>query len=308
MEEKPKDVLPHHRLGIKVMSYILYLRESLRLPVNKIKEHLEVFGFKLSEATIENVTTEAAEGLEPTYQEYLTGLKEATSVNIDETGSRIKGKNHWLWAIAKPETTIFHHDKRRSHEVVEELLGNGHNGRVICSDFYSAYNPPEAGKQKCWSHLLRDSRELSGEEGKKLHKALKDLWQRATKWVTKHQDRAPPVLRGWLADRLERKVRLLARRDWSEPEALRIAKRLKKHLKELFTFVRIPEVEETNNRAERALRPYVVKRKISGGHRSWAGARKHAVLMSVLATCNQRGEDFRQTVENTLLEYATSEN
>ncbi len=191
---------------------------------------------------------------------------------------------------------------------MEELLGNGHNGRVICSNFYSAYNPLETGKQKCWSHLLRDSRELSGEEGEKLHKALKDLWQRATEWVTKHQDRAPLVLREWLVDRLERKVRTLTSWDWSGAGVVRIVKRLRKHLKELFTFVRIPEVEGTNNRAEQALRPYVVKRKISGGHRSWAGARKHAVLVSVLASCNQRGEDFRQRVENTLLEYATSEN
>jgi transposase-like protein len=307
VEEKPKDVLPHHRLGIKAMSYILYLREKLRLPVNLIKERLEDIGFSLSEATIENITTEAAKKLEPTYQEYLEGLKEATSVNIDETGSRVSGNNYWLWTITKPGTTIFHHDKRRSHQVVEELLGKKYEG-VICSDFYSAYNPLKAIKQKGWAHLLRDSRELSGEEGEKLHKALKELWKRATEWVTKYQDRAPPVLREWLADRLEREVRILTRRDWSKPEVGRIVKRLKKHLKELFTFVRIPEVEGTNNRAERALRPYVVKRKISGGHRSWAGARKHAVLMSVLATCNQRGEDFRQIVESALLKQATSEN
>lgn len=307
VEGKPKDVLPNHRLGTKVMSYILYLREKLRLPVNMIKERLEDMGFSLSEATIENITTEAAKKLESTYQEYLGGLKEATSVNIDETGSRINGKNYWLWTITKPGTTIFHHDQRRSHEVVEELLDTKYEG-AVCSDFYSAYNPLKVIKQKCWSHLLRDSRELSTKQGKKLHKALKDLWQRATKWVTKYQDRAPPVLREWLADRLEREIRALTRRDWSGDEVVRIVKRLKKHLKELFTFVRIPEVEGTNNRAERALRPYVVKRKISGGHRSWAGARKHAVLMSVLATCNQRGKDFRQTVESALLKQATSEN
>jgi len=76
--------------------------------------------------------------------------------------------------------------------------------------------------------------------------------------------------------------------------------RLIKHAGELFTFVICPGVEATNNAAERVLRPYVVKRKISGGHRSWAGARRHEILMSVLATCRLRGLDFLTTVTTAL--------
>ena len=85
-----------------------------------------------------------------------------------------------------------------------------------------------------------------------------------------------------------------------DPGCRRIAKRLKKHVGELFTFVVCPGVEATNNAAERALRPYVVKRKISGGHRTWAGARRHQILMSVLETCRLRGEDFLATMATAL--------
>jgi len=49
-----------------------------------------------------------------------------------------------------------------------------------------------------------------------------------------------------------------------DPECQPLGKRLIKHAEELFTFVACPGVEATNNVAERALRPYVVKRKISG--------------------------------------------
>ena len=45
----------------------------------------------------------------------------------------------------------------------------------------------------------------------------------------------------------------------------------------------------TNNAAERALRPAVVARKISGGSRSEKGARATAVLLSVLRTAMQQG-------------------
>jgi len=36
------------------------------------------------------------------------------------------------------------------------------------------------------------------------------------------------------------------------------------------------------------------------------GAGKHAILMSVLATCGLRGEDFRKTIEGVLREAVAS--
>ena len=125
--------------------------------------------------------------------------------------------------------------------------------------------------------------------------------------MAEERDRAPPEeweerARGW-----EEEVVELAQREWTDPNCRRIAKRLSKHRGELFTFVVCPGVEGTNNAAERVLRPYVVRRKISGGHRSWAGARKHEILMSVLATCRLRGEDFLATVTGALEAAVASE-
>ena len=61
---------------------------------------------------------------------------------------------------------------------------------------------------------------------------------------------------------------------------------------QLFEFVKNPDVDGTNNAAERALRKVVVARKISGGSRSEGGARNYAVLMSVWETLKQRGIDL----------------
>ncbi len=60
----------------------------------------------------------------------------------------------------------------------------------------------------------------------------------------------------------------------------------------LFEFVRNATVEGTNHRAERALRPAVVARKISGGSRSWRGGRGFAVLAVVVQTLQLRGQDL----------------
>lgn len=60
------------------------------------------------------------------------------------------------------------------------------------------------------------------------------------------------------------------------------------------TFILNPGVETTNNRAERALRPHVVLRKILGTLRNRKGTAIHELIMTVLATRGQRGLDCLQ--------------
>lgn len=50
--------------------------------------------------------------------------------------------------------------------------------------------------------------------------------------------------------------------------------------------------EPTNNRAERALRPAVIARKLSCGNKTEAGKTCLEVLASMTTTCDQRGHDF----------------
>ena len=57
-----------------------------------------------------------------------------------------------------------------------------------------------------------------------------------------------------------------------------------KHNQELLTFMEHPEIEPTNNTAERQLRPNVIMRKITFGNRSDEGACNHKILMSIIQT------------------------
>ena len=56
----------------------------------------------------------------------------------------------------------------------------------------------------------------------------------------------------------------------------------------LWTFVRHPEVEPTNNAAERAIRPGVLWRKGSFGTQSAEGSRFVEAMMTVVATLKQQ--------------------
>ena len=66
------------------------------------------------------------------------------------------------------------------------------------------------------------------------------------------------------------------------------AKHLTTEWKALFTFLRNPAVDATNWRAEQAIRPAVVTRKVCGGNRSWRGAATQQTLVSVIRTACQR--------------------
>ena len=80
------------------------------------------------------------------------------------------------------------------------------------------------------------------------------------------------------------------------PGRRRVAQNFAAHLADefpaVFTFLLEPDaIDATNWRAEHALRPAVVTRKVCGGNRSRRGAHTQEVLASVLRTIQQRHLD-----------------
>ncbi|MGC8699255.1 MAG: IS66 family transposase [Candidatus Acidifodinimicrobium sp.] len=71
---------------------------------------------------------------------------------------------------------------------------------------------------------------------------------------------------------------------------------LKRKREWLFRFVVDPNVEPTNNRAERALRPSVIYRKVSGGTRSPRGSETYDRLFSIFYTHKLRRRNFIRDV------------
>ena len=73
----------------------------------------------------------------------------------------------------------------------------------------------------------------------------------------------------------------------------------KKEFHRLFTFLKYPGVQPTNNQAERSLRDMVIFRKISFGTRSAEGSYSHSVLPSLILTAKRQGKhplSFLQTL------------
>ena len=68
----------------------------------------------------------------------------------------------------------------------------------------------------------------------------------------------------------------------------RFGRHLTREFPAIWSFLFDPSIDATNWRAEQALRPAVVTRKVCGGNRSWHGAASQHILASVIRTTSQR--------------------
>ena len=81
----------------------------------------------------------------------------------------------------------------------------------------------------------------------------------------------------------------------------KLARGIRKCRGDLFVFVTRRDVPATNNDCERALRPSVIFRKVTGGFRSEWGARTYADALSVIATGRLHGRSALQALRDALV-------
>lgn len=101
--------------------------------------------------------------------------------------------------------------------------------------------------------------------------------------------------------RLEQRLIELAKGSYGDEHSRRIANRLRRHEQELTRFLWEDGVEADNNAAERAPRPAVIMRKITGGSRSERGAKATAILLSITRTIRQHDLPLLQTYKDMLM-------
>jgi len=85
------------------------------------------------------------------------------------------------------------------------------------------------------------------------------------------------IARGRLEARLDR----VLNRNYRAPANQRLANHLRRERDAMFTFLYCPGLDATNYRAEQAIRPMVVTRKVWGGNRTEKGAYTQGVLVSI---------------------------
>jgi hypothetical protein len=303
-EQPPASEVAAVQLGVNALTTAALMRVQYRLPFRLITQlMLDLPGLPVSSGAVARQMQRMGDWLEGEYDRLRILLRSSPAVNMDETSWRVDGHNGWLWTLMDSTHTLFHRDPSRGQKVVRELLGDAFGG-VLSTDFYSAYTAMDCRKQKCLVHLLRELKETAiksaafagGSFRRRLKRLLKELLL-----LRKGKPKLKPADYQRQGKRMEQRLQELADGSWDEPHAVRIAKRLKRHENELTVFLWEDGVEASNNAAERALRPAVVMRKITGGSRSERGARATAVLMSVVKTAQQQNRPLFETIKTLLM-------
>lgn len=284
-------VLPGARLSLRVMLIVVWFKIHLRMTEEAIPQVLEeLFGLKICEGEVIHILDQVARAFGPFYQHLIQDIRKAQSRNIDETSWRINGENAQLWVFVSKGETLYKVASSRSHTVPLKVVGKKHEG-VDVHDRFSAYKTlarkTKNPQQYCWVHIIKNAEELShfyGEEGEHILQVVKKTYASAKAYDHKGTDKDIEDLFQTMEDGMNQPykshhchtfvVNLLNERD------------------NLFEFVKNPYVDGTNNAAERALRPSVVARKISGGNRTVKGAKTYEVLLSVTQTLYQNGKNL----------------
>jgi hypothetical protein len=258
-----------------------------RLPFEKISQQLESqFGFPMTAASAFDVTRRVSDYLRPEYDAVVDQIRTAKVVYIDATGEKVDGKRHWLWVFTTKTHTLFVISGSRGKKVLLEVLGKDFKGYVGC-DGWKSYSNFTGRLQRCWAHLLREAEWLAQhcEEAKSLYLALKRLYAD----LMASLGDPPFSKRKKLKASAKRRLRYWLEKKYESNEAKRFIRKVRNGFDHWFTFVIVPGLEATNNRAERALKEPVVQRKIIGTFRNEKGTRIYETMMSLVATWKQQG-------------------
>ena len=115
----------------------------------------ELFGARVCAGTVDAILTRISDALDDPYEDLLGRVRCSESLNMDETGWRLKGTQRALWGMFTARHAVFAVAAGRHEEHAKRLL-EGHTG-IVTSDRWWAYNHlPLSRRQLCWSHLQRD--------------------------------------------------------------------------------------------------------------------------------------------------------
>lgn len=284
-------------IGPHLRSKAVYLRNVIGISYRKVPRAIEeMFGITFTPAAWIGFKTTLAEKAEPVVEDIAKKLSSSDGpVHADETFWTLNGARTYYWVHGDEKFIHFKFDTSRAGQVSRNILGDDFTGSLV-TDCYSGYFAHVAGaKQKCLAHLARRARDWQRltKEGSLDFAFFEDIKQFVKRGCDFHRLRREGKLSdeeraaetSWLREELLR----LETCDVSHKKAFTLQARLLRHQGEWLVFLDDPRVPPTNNLAERALRPLVVLRKITFGHRSHAGAERMAKIMTVGETARRHG-------------------
>jgi transposase len=289
-----------HRVGARVMAAAHALHYGIGMPVRKVPLVLAALtGVRLTQGAITRDALQRSAGAVGTaYQQLRAVVPETPVVHTDDTGWRVGGEPSHLMTFETETATVYQIRPRHRHNEVQEVIPANYGGVMVTDRgrSYDAQAFDHVDQQKCLAHILRSISAVVERKtgrarafGEQLKTALQDaltLWHR-------HRD-SPMTDFKVEAEALQAEITYQLRdRRLKDPDNQRLLNELGWHHDRgnMLRFLVDPRIEPTNNRAERALRPAVIARKVSQCSKNGAGAHAFAAFTSVVRTLAKQGMD-----------------
>lgn len=290
-------------LGDNVKKYVCVLSIANRLSHNPIKEHLlAVFDMPVSLGEIGNILREEAIELRPEYERLKTSVVRQEATHYDETSWKVAKEEHgayaWVATGTENNDTVFMCGRSRGKGNVEEIG----IAPVGITDDYGVYKNPFPEHQLCWAHPQRKLRDLAETKEFDAEKRVQcvNIYHRFSSLYRTIEKKLQSPWSPYMKNKLQTVFDELSESHSLDPTPLsKIKESLRKNKDKYFTFFKHPGIPIDNNKAERALRHLVIKRKISFGSKTQRGAETTSVLASVILSLkwNNPGNWFERYLE-----------
>ena len=256
-----------------------------------IKEQLKTFGLDVSKSTVNNFTTPFANSLKEEVKEIWKQAESTVFVKYDETTHGVPERRRgYVWVCVTDNHVLVKVTNTRSSRILDEHFTQFKN-KPTTVDGYCAY-PRTKKIQRCWSHVLIDSKHtIDTSEDKPatqlLHEELQEILH-----IAKGR---PP------GDVSDLSARILAIADKHEELGHKFATTLRNAEPNLLTFVQYPGMDPTNNETERWMRLIAIHRRTSFRFKSPQSMEDWSIIWTFVLTCRKQGKNVQEELLRVFL-------
>lgn len=329
----PSLLIPRSFCSPELLAHIIYEKYCNAMPLYRQEQDLRAHGVELSRTTMANwIIRIAEEKAKPVFDAMKAELLAGSVIHADETtvqvlheeGRKAKTKSRmWVYCNAKADgkyMALYDYRPTRAGANAADFLGS-FSGCIVC-DGDDGYNKLGSGISRagCWAHARRKfieaeptdpelKKSSAAAEGVKWCDRLFALERRCDGKDADGNQISPPISyeERHRYRQEESKPLVDAFFAWLETvspaggsalaKAVQYALNEKKYL---YTFLSDPRIEISNNRAENAIRPFVVGRKNWLFSDSAKGAASSAMLYSLTVTARQNGLNVEEYLTELL--------
>jgi transposase len=284
------------------------LNKTAGLSHGKVATVMESLGLSVTRGASAQIMQRAAKRLARPYEQIKQHIIHSHRVSADETGWRVGGCKSWLHAFVTPRATCYHIDERRGSDGSKKVLPLDYEGALVRDGWRGYDRYSLAAHQQCLAHLLQRccrliqlARARDRPGSAKFAKQLKALLKSALKLRDDQREgKLSEQVYAHQRTELQAELEKLVHHPKRDADNERFARFLYDRSDQVLLFLWDVTLEAANWRAEQAIRPAVVNRKVWGGNRTWLGSQAQMVLSSVLVTLRQQCQDVLGFISSAL--------